>query len=314
MSENGSAGPVRLVDADFHDIDALMMAVRDWNLDFRLLGRPPSERVGRIVQSTLGALTVGHARLSASLEQFGAAPQGRTTFVIMETGMRRLYWRGHETDCGSLLIYNDGSEISCFSGSDFDIHALSLDEESIAEACQALEIDLPPQCDRSEVVAAPAHRLVGPRRGMRALRSGAAGVSSATLYGVVLDLVDLWVSGRPKPPPSRLRDRALRRSLDILHDLASTPPGPHQLAQMVGASDRTLLYAFRERFGMTPAAFMKARRLAAVRRDLQVQLPDRSTVSDILAQHDFWHLGQFAKDYRKHFGELPSDTLARKPG
>jgi len=34
-------------------------------------------------------------------------------------------------------------------------------------------------------------------------------------------------------------------------------------------------------------------------------------VADVANRHGFWHMGQFAKDYRKTFGELPSETLKR---
>ena len=32
-------------------------------------------------------------------------------------------------------------------------------------------------------------------------------------------------------------------------------------------------------------------------------------VSDVVNDWGFWHMGQFAADYRKLFGELPSETL-----
>jgi AraC family ethanolamine operon transcriptional activator len=32
-------------------------------------------------------------------------------------------------------------------------------------------------------------------------------------------------------------------------------------------------------------------------------------VVDIAAQYGFWHMGQFSKDYKNLFGELPSSTL-----
>jgi AraC family ethanolamine operon transcriptional activator len=76
-------------------------------------------------------------------------------------------------------------------------------------------------------------------------------------------------------------------------------------------SERTLQYAFRERFGLTLAAFLKARRLAAVRHELMYAVDERSTVGDISATFDFWHVGQFAADYRRIFGEPPSETLWR---
>jgi hypothetical protein len=34
-------------------------------------------------------------------------------------------------------------------------------------------------------------------------------------------------------------------------------------------------------------------------------------VKSIALSHGFWHLGQFAHDYRATFGEAPSETLAR---
>jgi AraC family transcriptional regulator, ethanolamine operon transcriptional activator len=34
-------------------------------------------------------------------------------------------------------------------------------------------------------------------------------------------------------------------------------------------------------------------------------------VKAVALSHGFWHLGQFAHDYRVAFGEAPSETLAR---
>jgi AraC family ethanolamine operon transcriptional activator len=37
-------------------------------------------------------------------------------------------------------------------------------------------------------------------------------------------------------------------------------------------------------------------------------------VKAVALSHGFWHLGQFAHDYRVSFGESPSETLARAQG
>ena len=34
-------------------------------------------------------------------------------------------------------------------------------------------------------------------------------------------------------------------------------------------------------------------------------------IKSVALGHGFWHLGQFAHDYRATFGETPSDTLVR---
>ena len=228
--------------------------------------------------------------------------------------MRRLYWRGHDVDQETVLVYADGSVISCFSGGDFEIHALSLGEETIAEACEALKVDVPPRQLQVEVFGAPARWLAPARQVLRAFRLGIPPPYPAIVHDLILDLVAMWVGGPTERNASRQRDKALQKSLEIIRELGPPPAGTLQLAQMAGVSKRTLEYAFRDRFGLTPAAFLKARRLAAVRRDLQAADPGNATVSDILATHNFWHIGQFATDYRRTFGELPSETLLGSRG
>ena len=40
--------------------------------------------------------------------------------------------------------------------------------------------------------------------------------------------------------------------------------------------------------------------------------PSTTRVTDVANEWGFWHLGQFAADYRRHFGELPSETFERQ--
>jgi len=47
-----------------------------------------------------------------------------------------------------------------------------------------------------------------------------------------------------------------------------------------------------------------------VRRDLQRADPSEK-IADVANRWGFWHMGQFAADYRRQFGELPSETLKR---
>ena len=73
---------------------------------------------------------------------------------------------------------------------------------------------------------------------------------------------------------------------------------------------RTLNYAFREIFGVTPKEYLQVTRLDGVRKDLHRREPS-AKISDIANKWGFWHMGQFAADYRRQFGELPSETTRR---
>jgi AraC family ethanolamine operon transcriptional activator len=78
---------------------------------------------------------------------------------------------------------------------------------------------------------------------------------------------------------------------------------------MVGVSRRTLEYAFQERFGLSPKAYMLARRLGEVRAELR-QDDGELSITRIANQWGFDHLSRFAAFYRRQFGELPSETIS----
>ena len=85
------------------------------------------------------------------------------------------------------------------------------------------------------------------------------------------------------------------------------------LCRAAGVSERTLEYAFKEIMGLTPVAYLIRLRLHRVRRALLAATQGSTTVSAVALDWGFWHLGDFSRAYRDCFGELPSDTLRRKP-
>jgi transcriptional regulator GlxA family with amidase domain len=83
-----------------------------------------------------------------------------------------------------------------------------------------------------------------------------------------------------------------------------------ELASQTNTSIRSLYAAFRKNRGYTPMAFAKAVRLQRAKKMLQ-EANQRTSVSEIAFKCGFGNLGHFASDFRKMFGELPSELLAR---
>ena len=83
----------------------------------------------------------------------------------------------------------------------------------------------------------------------------------------------------------------------------------HQLRQALQALE---MVAVEEEFGVTPSKYIKSRRLAGVQSEL-VKIGSGAVISDVANNWGFWHMGSFASDYRKQFGELPSETLLHLP-
>lgn len=118
-------------------------------------------------------------------------------------------------------------------------------------------------------------------------------------------------SGSHAPPDASLRRRALERALEYLRTTEPPTVTVAELCRVAGASERTLRYAFRDAVGLSPLSFIRHRRLHAARRELLAVDSGEGRVADIAYRLGFLELGRFATDYRRLFGELPSQTLAR---
>ncbi len=108
------------------------------------------------------------------------------------------------------------------------------------------------------------------------------------------------------------RHRLVKRVRDYALANRDEPLSIPELCRAFHVSRRTLQYAFQEVCSISPGAYLRILRLNGVRRALRA--PERSflDVQDLAAQWGFWHPSQFACDYKKLFGERPSDTLRRR--
>ena len=97
-----------------------------------------------------------------------------------------------------------------------------------------------------------------------------------------------------------------------IEENAEEPINLRDLCLITGASKRTLRYGFLERYGVSPKAYFKVFRLNGVRRELRRADPASAKVIDTANYWGFWHMGKFAADYRRLFGELPSETMGRR--
>lgn len=86
-----------------------------------------------------------------------------------------------------------------------------------------------------------------------------------------------------------------------------------ELCAAAGVGVTRLHKCFQEVYATSPAQYVLARRLSAVREKLlDGDDPPRSVKDAALAQ-GFFETGRFAQYYRRTYGERPSDTFRRNP-
>lgn len=133
-----------------------------------------------------------------------------------------------------------------------------------------------------------------------------------SMLGSLLLAVEHQYSDELKEPAAPSRPRAIKRAIDAMESDPARPFTMSGLADLAGASVRSLQDGFRRHVGVAPMVYLQEVRLRRARLDLATCDPGGITVSEVAHRWGFTHLGRFAAVYRRRFGVLPSETLRER--
>ncbi len=105
--------------------------------------------------------------------------------------------------------------------------------------------------------------------------------------------------------------RGVRRALDLMQSAAQRDVGIAELAAAAGLSGRALQRQFRTFLGKTPLEALHDIRFESARRQL-LHGATGMKVMDVALRCGFPHFGRFSIEYRRRYGETPSQTLKRQ--
>ena len=307
---------------EFNDFEALAEAIQGWGLDWVQLDRGSLE--ARLQQVATPSALLTRFCFSRKFHQRGTSPPGVRTFGLTGEGSPDVEWRGGTGTNAHILVFPANDEFQVVSQPGFHGDAVSISEDHIRSVAETLGLPDPLEHLPSGLafVDVDIHRLKTLRHTLSRLQEMVAVQEGIVLTGPVLKDLEFEISTAlvsvlqtsqrtsAKPPEPNLRARALRLALDYIEDHADEPPCIQDVCRASGVSWRTLDYAFRDRLGVTPKHYLQAARLQRVRRAILNAGPVNS-ILEIASDGGFWHMGQFAADYKRQFCELPSDTLRR---
>jgi len=281
-----------------------------WDLGFRQLDDGEHLIAARIVVGE--HLTLVGMKFNRSFHQLGSPPRGMFTLGIPLVGLRD--WFGRPYASSSILPFNHAAGIDCVSEQGFEGFTISIAEDFLQRVCAGYGIEVP-----NYIIEPHVNSIIGNSPATQIFRAGVSGVVDGAASGldeVVEDelVVALLCAALSSPAITDksqpiFRSRALHRAVAYINDNLSERMTVRDICEQNAIPLRTLNRAFRERFGVGPKSYLKRQRLSAVRTALLTSPPE-TRVADVANTHGFWHMGQFAKDYKEMFGELPSETLS----
>ena len=147
----------------------------------------------------------------------------------------------------------------------------------------------------------------GPAAGFSSSEQALAHIEAETLRCLVETIESCMTS--EEHGFSRNRAGLVAKSTEIMRANLSGSLTALDLCVALGVSDRLLRLAFKETHGMGPIAFYRVMRLHAIRDALGAARGRDLRIGDILRDHGVTRPAAFAGEYRRHFGELPSETI-----
>lgn len=100
----------------------------------------------------------------------------------------------------------------------------------------------------------------------------------------------------------------LVKTIDYLRENAKNEIHMDDVEWISGVSKNKLYSDFKRYIGVPPTAYLKRIRMEGVRGDIIKSL-GADSISTLAFNWGFTHLGRFSTEYKKIFGETPSDTL-----
>ena len=245
----------------------------------------------------------------------GAIPEGAVVFGLLSA--REHGYQGLPVDASTVVIASSTDEIEYWCKGRTRLITAAFGESEVARAVEArwgvpLEVFLKAKRQslgggrhvaglQCELASFFDHPTVGP--------SGSD--PDAARHDALLDLLLRHLQPPTQPvEPLPFRRHLAAAAADYLRAHADQPVSIASLCRELGARERTIFLGFKERYGLTPHAYITMLRMDSARKAL-LCAPPGTRVTDIALQSGAMHLGRFSTEYRRRFGESPSKTLSR---
>ncbi len=309
-----------LVRRETRDADEQAACLRDWDQVYEQL--TPGQFEGRFMEIGFRGIQLFREVTNRSVHEAGLMRDGERVLGVPVALEGQGYYCGRPISRDTIMTMRGGDELDFLAPEHFDIVAFVVPVAALSRYTREVEHrDIEQELQRNTVIQATKEHAdefrgflltvlesVSRTPAMLQYAAMQKGLEHALLSSVVKAVGRSDEAARAGPSPTA-RHAIVSRAQDYMREHVEEPLTVEDLCRVLGVSRRTLQYSFQEVLQLNPVSYLRAMRLNGVRRMLKGADPLRDTVQDIAARWGFWHLSHFANDYRRMFGELPSETL-----
>ena len=309
------------------DIEELQEEANAVGWDIRYLQHGAGTLDGTLKELRLPGVLVAHEVYGRGFLFNASLPKDFTPALFPLRSREGVRMNGVPYDVGDIFIPGDVSEMICGGPLGIDLITLHLEPESMSDLSAMLgegKLDALLRLAMLRHHGDPRHRTAFEGL-LDSLLQEDIWLSEANVNRmealrckVIEGFAALLADAGPEESSSGRGNRSVwaryaRQAREHLDDNLDRAVSLAELCRIADTSARTLQYAFRDHYGVSPQVYHRSRRLSAVNQVLRQRWARETTVTDVALNHGFWHLGRFSQAYKVRFGESPSETLARRP-
>jgi AraC family transcriptional regulator, ethanolamine operon transcriptional activator len=293
-----------------------------WNIQVEQ--RSEGRFAGSVKLARTPRLYVVEGSFSQSISVHGESNADQCCFYFVEQQSSNALWWGRRIDSGGIVTLGPNTPAAYINGRNTRTLGIAFDREYLTDGLLNLA-GLRNHFDKEEwSLCQPRPRAMlrastilrrflndcGTDPGLLISQEGSLREESClnALLDTLLPIAQCFGERIPIDVRVRLTDRAEELMRSSMHRTLSAV----EICKTLGVNNRTLRKAFKDRYGMGPTIYYKLLRLNAVRSQLRSTTVEEATIASIARAYTFHHLGNFASDYVRTFGELPSMTKRKR--
>jgi AraC family ethanolamine operon transcriptional activator len=187
--------------------------------------------------------------------------------------------------------------------------------EAIASAHHGRDIRIRTEPRHANRIRALVTRICAADNSLRGIDAVASAAAEEEIVSAAAHALEeaFEVEDRHVGRPQFSRRRVIARTLALIEASGGQPLFVQDLCRAAQVSERTLRNVFHEYFGVGPMRMVRVRQLHEIRGELVSADRAQDTVTRIASRFGVWDFSLFARNYRRLYGESPSETLHQPP-
>jgi len=305
------------------DVDEQARSLSGWTQEYQQLSC--GKYAGAVTSVVLPDVELIVESSNLQLHQTGEVPKDTIVLAIALNAGGEGWLSGKKFDDNTLIVLAHGHELDFRTPPDLTAAALVVDANALSHYLHTFDINASFDIAVKNRFAALPPSLINTlrdyvRSAITNIHSGDINLShpasiKAFRAGLISNFVHVLGGLNPAnqaiPRSALQRRRTVNKAIEYIRSHINEPICIIDVCYALNVEQRVLQYCFQEVLGLAPISYLKYLRLIQVRRELRLAGSSHCDIGDAAAHWGFWHLSRFSSDYRKLFGELPSETVRR---